>query len=118
MSRINEYFTTEEFACKCCGESKMDEHFIAQLTAVRQVANIPFVIVSGYRCTKHNQEVHSFTENHVKGMAADIRCITSADRFKIINAAIKFGFNRIGVYGTFIHLDDNADAPQDVIWTA
>jgi len=85
----------------------MESEFLEKLDAAREIAGIPFVISSGYRCPKHNKEVGSTATNHPLGVASDIRCTDGPSRFKIIAALIQAGFTRIGVAKTFIHCDTN-----------
>ena len=46
----------------------------------------------------------------------DIRCRTTANRYKIVLAALACGVSRIGVAKTYIHLDVDRSLPQNVIW--
>lgn len=108
------YFKIEEFACKHCGEVKMNIKFLDMLDEAREVAGIPFRITSGYRCPIHNKNVGSTSTNHVKGVASDITCTTSTDRIKIVKALIQTGFKRIGVYKNFVHADINDEV--DAMW--
>lgn len=107
------YFTIDEFNCKCCGQNKMEEGFLERLDTARGVANIPFGINSGYRCPTHNAAIGSKSENHPSGRAADIRCLSGWERIRIIRALLQTGFNRIGVHPQFIHVDnmDELGAP-------
>ena len=112
------YFKPEEFACPCCGKVKMNEEFIERLDKARYIAGIPFKISSGYRCPKHNAEVGGVPDSaHTKGLAADIICNNSQDRYKIIEATINCKLKRIGVGAEFIHLDCDREKPWMVIWT-
>lgn len=108
------YFKLEEFACKHCGEVKMNNKFLDMLDDARGLANIPFGITSGYRCPIHNANVGSTSTNHVNGVAADITCTSSINRIKIVTALIKTGFKRIGIYKNFIHADINDEV--DAMW--
>ena len=47
----------------------------------------------------------------------DIACVKSDDRFEMLTALLKVGFNRIGVASTFVHVDIDKDKSQNVIWT-
>ncbi len=88
------------------------------LEKTRQKAGVPFVITSGYRSPAHNRKVGGVSSSsHLSGHAVDIRCARSSDRFKIIAAALAAGFNRIGVSGRFLHLDNDPKKPKNVIWT-
>lgn len=98
--------------------SKMKRSTLNLLERCREFANIPFVITSGYRTKSHNKRVGGVqSSSHTKGYAVDISCRNSSDRFKIIDAAIKVGFHRIGVSGNFIHLDNDPQKKDDLIWT-
>ena len=46
----------------------------------------------------------------------DIVCNSSDTRWKIVTAAIAFGFRRIGIGKNFIHLDCDDSLPQQVMW--
>lgn len=109
------YFKEKEFACKCCGVSKIDPDFLAMLNEARERAGVPFVITSGYRCPKHDAEVGG-KGNHDMGKASDVKCDNSTNRFKMIGAFIEAGFTRIGIAKTFIHVDTCEDKPQMVCW--
>lgn len=113
------HFTLQEFQCPCCEKSKMDSNFLAMIDQAREVADVPFSVNSGYRCEHRNRQIADASPNssHMAGKAADIQAMTSAVRFAIVDAAIQVGFNRIGVADTFIHLDNDADKPQCMMWT-
>jgi hypothetical protein len=55
--------------------------------------------------------------SHMYGLAADIRCTNSTDRFHLIFLLQETGFQRIGVADTFIHIDLDFDKSQQVMWT-
>lgn len=114
------YFKISEFDSPDVPGSgrKMKSSTLELLEATREKAGIPFVITSGYRTRLHNQRVGGVhSSSHTKGYAVDIRCKNSKDRFKIIEAALEVGFNRIGVSGNFIHLDNDPYKVKNVIWT-
>ena len=111
------YFQLKEFACKCCGEVKMDVEFLLRLDSARERAGIPFIINSGYRCAAHNRAVGGNQNSaHMDGLAADIRATTSRQRFIIEAALFAEGFERMGEYTTFIHVDLDKTKPQMVKW--
>jgi uncharacterized protein YcbK (DUF882 family) len=84
---------------------------------VRHRAGIPFIINSGYRCIDHNEAVRGYPNSaHLRGLAADIRCMYSWQRFKIVSAAFDIGITRVGVYDTFIHIDVDSQLPANVMW--
>lgn len=92
----------------------MDEKFLTILNRARAIAGIPFVIMSGYRCPKHEAEVEG-KGNHPKGTASDIRCDEGNERLRILNGLLTAGFKRIGIAKTFIHADITPGRP-DSIW--
>jgi len=98
-------------------EYNMDLDFLAKLDKAREYAEIPFVINSAYRSPEHPESIKNPTSSHIKGLAVDIRTTDSRTRYKVLNALIHVGFNRIGIADTFIHVDDDKDKSQQVIWT-
>ena len=112
------HFTVNEFECPCCKRVEMDYIFMQDLDAARSVAGVPFRINSGYRCERYNLEIKgSVGSSHLKGLAANIRCKDSTQRFKIVRALIRAGITRIGVAETFIHADSDPGKPNELIWT-
>ena len=76
-------------------EDNMNVDFLAKLDEAREYANIPFI----------------------KGLAVDIKVNDSRQRFLVLDSLIAVGFTRIGIAGTFIHVDSDFDKSQNVIWT-
>jgi len=112
------YFTDKELRCPCCGVLKMNVDLKRLLNAARGIANIPFVVTSGYRCSKHNKDVGgSVNSSHLKGLAVDISCTDSYSRMKIVNALLTVGFNRVGIGDDFVHADVDKDKQENVLWT-
>lgn len=94
----------------------MDDEFLELLDDARNLADIPFIINSGYRTTQHNAKVGGKpTSSHTKGLAADIRCVNDRDRLIIVESLLDTGFSRIGIAKTFIHVDLDTDK-NDAIW--
>lgn len=120
------YFRFEDFACKCgCGENKMDIGFIRKLDDLREEVDFPLMVVSGYRCPKHNKKVSTTGENgpHTTGHAVDLG-VDRAKAHRVVDVATKNGFTGIGVQqkgaGRFIHLDDlpnDIGQPRPTIWS-
>lgn len=115
------YFNHEEFYCKCGREHEqqiVDPLFVKKLDTAREIAGIPFVINSGYRCVKHNREVGGVEHSsHLRGLAADISTKTLRHRFLIVDALLKVGFSRIGVATDYIHADIDETKDDNIIWT-
>lgn len=98
--------------------SNMDEEFLQLLDRARDAAGVPFTITSGFRTKVHNKKVGGTRDSaHTRGFAADIRVTNSTNRFKIVSALISVGFTRIGIASTFIHVDNDPDKVEHVIWT-
>lgn len=98
--------------------SLMNEHFLGMLDDARGIASVPFIITSGYRTPEHNKAVGGVeNSSHMKGYAADISVMSGSQRWAIIDALIKVGFNRIGVGSNFIHVDNDPSKPENVMWT-
>lgn len=113
-----EYFKEDEFYCHCgeCEFPGMDQVLLDKLNLAREVAHIAFHITSGYRCPNFNKEIGGKKNSaHTKGMAADIYCVDSSRRWRIIEACLPY-FNRIGIDKEFIHVDVDHTKPGEVIW--
>ncbi len=80
-------------------------------------AGIPFIVNSGYRTPAHNAAVGGVPNSaHLHGWAADISARTPTQKTRILQAARAAGFNRFGIYDTFIHLDCDPGKRGDVVW--
>ena len=115
------HFKESEFACKCCGKGGIQDSLREKIEAARLLAGIPFIINSGFRCTKNQNDLIARglsepTSSHPKGLAVDIKADNSQPRWIIITALIKAGFRRIGLAKTFIHADVDEEKAQEVIW--
>lgn len=99
-------------------EYNMNEDFLAKLDKAREFANIPFIINSAYRSPEQNARVGGKpNSSHLRGLAVDIRANDSSTRYIVLNALVKVGFNRIGIASSFIHVDDDKEKANNVIWT-
>lgn len=113
------YFSDKEFknCSPSCSINDMDKEFMDKLDILREKAGIPLVITSAYRSKEWDlSKGRSGNGAHTKGVAVDIRCNNSHNRFLILKAALEIGFKRIGIANTFIHVDDDSSLPQEVIW--
>ena len=119
------YFSLSEFASPDLPDSgvNMDSEFLTKLDNARAIANIRFKITSGYRTKEYNEDLRkrgykaSPDSAHLTGHAADIAATSGKERWTIVNALIRSGFNRIGIAKSFIHVDDDPSKPTNVIWT-
>jgi len=95
----------------------LNDEFVELLDECRHQAGIPFHINSGFRTKEHNKKVGGVpNSSHLTGNAADIRCLSSADRWKIVTGALKAGCKRIGIGETFVHIGLSTEKSQEVIW--
>ena len=114
------YFKIEEFDSPDLPGSGefMDPTLLKMLDHMRMLYGKPIHINSGYRTVAHNKEVGGVSSSsHLLGLAVDISCKNSRDRFELLEVLLKKGFNRIGVGSTFIHVDIDLDKSPNVIWT-
>ena len=96
----------------------MDPKLLDMIDEAREIYGKPIRVTSGYRTESHNAKVGGVSSSsHLKGLAIDVACVKSDDRFEMLTALLKVGFNRIGVASTFIHVDIDKDKSQNVIWT-
>jgi len=121
MSKYVSHFKAREFACKCCHKGGIKDSTREKVEAARNIAGIPFIVTSGYRCKLKQAKlvargVSSLTSSHPKGYAIDIYAPTSNKRWVIVDALKKAGFKRIGIGRNFIHADDDPDKPVCLMW--
>lgn len=115
-----QYFNVTEFDSpdQIGSGKKMKQNVLDMLDEARAKFDKPITITSGYRTKSHNEKVGGKEDSaHLCGCAVDISCRASRDRYHLINCLLDVGFNRIGVAGTFIHVDADPDKDQDVMWT-
>lgn len=95
----------------------LDLELVAKLDWARGRSGIPFIITSGKRTPEENERAMGVDASaHIKGLAVDLRCNNSQDRYKMVQALLLAGFKRLGVYNAHIHADSDPDLPQDVCW--
>lgn len=113
------YFSPSEFlACTpSCSIEDMDEGFLSLLDLARSYSSVPFILNSAYRSVEWEiGRGRSGTSSHCKGMAVDIRCLSSAERYEIVTCLLRAGFSRIGIYGRYIHVDIDSSKPSNLIF--
>lgn len=113
------YFKEAEFnrCSPSCSLQDMKQTTMSKLDTAREISGIPFVLNSAFRSSAWDKSKgRSGTGAHTTGNAVDIRCTSDRNRFLIIDALIKAGFNRIGIAKTFIHADDSESHTQQVTW--
>lgn len=107
-----EYFTREEFRCKCGGKycngfpAEPAEATVRALDALRRKLGVPVTVTSGLRCKTHNANVGGVKNSqHLTGLAADLHSSASPQRMKEIAEAVLCNTGGIGLYSWGIHVD-------------
>lgn len=105
---ITEHFKLQEFYCPCCktvGDLDNITKVMEKLETLRAIWNKPMIIVSGYRCKKMNDKCGGAKHSqHMLSNAADIR-IEGITPEEVVKEADKLGWDGIGTYDTFTHVD-------------
>ena len=102
---LSPHFCKVEFACKCCGEVKVNRKLLITLEKLRLRVGVPIIITSGYRCPKHNKEVGGVSNSqHLYGNAIDIKIKTYSPA-QVAKLAEECGFTWTKVYSTWTHID-------------
>jgi uncharacterized protein YcbK (DUF882 family) len=95
----------------------MDYILMAAMVRVEKYLDQELVYNSGYRCPECNKLAGGEKNSaHLRGLAVDIKCLTSRARYYIKKAAYAAGFRRIGTGHHIIHLDVDTSLDQDVEW--
>lgn len=96
----------------------LQNDLVALLEKAREKAGIPFVITSGARSPEENKSVVGAVQDssHLQGLAVDLRCSQSRQRFLMVSALLSVGVRRVGLYDKHIHADVDSSKDQDVIW--
>ena len=81
MAKDTKNFKVSEFACKHCGENKIDQRVLDMAQTIRDELGVPVKVNSGYRCDTHNARVGGVKGSfHTKGLAADLSSSVGADK--------------------------------------
>lgn len=103
--------------CLCCSDGCISNDLYVKLSAAQLIIGEEICINSGYRCHEHNEAVGgSPNSSHMKGLAVDVNVKNDFHRSKLIEAFIRVGITRIGVYEKIIHCDIDPDKEQNKIW--
>lgn len=114
-------FKLDEFACKHCGENKIDTKLVDALQELRERCGFALPVSSGYRCPVYNADVSTTGPNgpHTTGKAVDL-AVDRAKAYRVLKEAMAMGFTGIGIQqkgnGRFIHLD-LLDEGRPTIWS-
>ena len=112
-----EFFTREEFRCKCGGKycngfpAEIDMNMVKIADQIRSRIGKPITVNSGLRCKTHNANVGGVSNSqHLYGTAADLGCPSgcSPSHMASIAEEIMGDTGGIGVYPWGIHIDTRA----------
>ena len=120
--KLSEHFTSSEFACSHCGDSRPSPILISALEELRgkigetMGAEHPVIINSGYRCDGHTESIKRANAGlskspHQHGLAADcvFPGVPIAMALGLAHTVFPFRSGGIGIYPTsspqFLHLD-------------
>ena len=115
--KLTENFYKDEFSCRCgCGLDSIDPTLVDILQCSRTATALTYEISSGCRCEKHNKKVGGKPNSaHLRGKAADITCVGSNMRYRMVQDLIK-RFRRIEIRDSWIHVDIDSTLPQYVLF--
>lgn len=104
--QISKNFKLSEFQCKDGSHLvKVDSQLLNKLQRLRDKLDKPIIINSGYRTPDYNRKVGGAKNSlHLEGKAADI-IVNGISPNRLSKQAEKIGFNGIGIYETFLHVD-------------
>lgn len=95
----------------------LDITLILRLDRARGLAGVPFIITSGFRTQEENKRVGGVADSsHLKGLAVDLQCKNSKERYAILSGLIYAGFERIEICKDHIHTDIDKNKENCVIW--
>jgi uncharacterized protein YcbK (DUF882 family) len=107
--QLSKNFNLQEFECTHPEHRHIliDDKLVEKLQILRERLGKPLTINSAYRCPERNNQVGGAENSqHMYGKAADVSLHNVAMPIeKVKELAEKIGFDGIGLYDTFIHLD-------------
>lgn len=104
--QVSKNFKLREFQCKDGSQLvKVDSQLLNKLQQLRDLIKKPIIITSGYRAPAYNKRVGGASgSQHLLGKAADIK-VSGISQNQLAKLAEQVGFNGIGIYKTFVHVD-------------
>ena len=90
---------------------KMQPELLKRLDKMRSLYGKPIKVTSAWRDVGPTDP-----PEHEQGYAVDIACADSGARLHMVEAALKAGFRRIGLYDKHAHLGCSPTLPGEVLW--
>lgn len=107
MEKLTHNFCREEFTCRCgCDYRAINPAIVQRLQVIRDIVDLPILILSGCRCKKHNTKIKGAQNSeHLIGNAVDFRIEEySMQHLAIMLTEWSGGFNFYKPEN-FIHID-------------
>jgi hypothetical protein len=98
---------------------KLSADLLAVLVLLEARMGFELEITSGHRKPAYNITVGGVADSehtHDPSDGADVLCIRSATRYKMVREALALGVRRLGIGKTFLHIGVSKRHPQDVMW--
>lgn len=107
QTRLGPHFLSTEFDCKCsypeCTLTYVDDDLVYKLEKKRVRWGEAIHLLSGFRCTRHNQAVGGKAgSQHLQGKAADVR-VDKKPPHEVADDCEDF--DGLGRYESFTHVD-------------
>lgn len=118
---MSKYFSPNERGLDEGRYEQLQPELLNKLDELREEYGFPIIITSSYRSPEHPIEAKKEKPGeHSYGAAVDIAAVGGEATFKLVAAAIKVGFTRIGVSrkNNFVHVGlGYPGAPEITLWT-
>ena len=104
--QVSRNFRLKEFECRDGSRQVvLSKVLLERLQKLRDLAEAPVMITSGYRNPAHNRAAGgSPTSRHLTGEAADV-VVPGLHPDEVAQLAASAGFTGIGIYSGFTHVD-------------
>lgn len=110
--KLSKNFTSQEFACPCCGKVNISPILVNKLQSLRDKVGEPIFITSGYRCKNENKKVGGHSKSaHLLGKAVDIQ-VKDMLPIALANIASHIEYIRLGIYPNHLHIDIMSPSPS------
>jgi uncharacterized protein YcbK (DUF882 family) len=115
---MKNYFPDYEQRCPCCKQGNLQPEFLKVLNEARAIRGAPIYLNSAYRCPKHNITIPGSSpySSHLEGWAADVKALSDADKYELVDIFKSCGITRFGIRARFIHIDMDPDKNPRRIW--
>jgi len=96
---------------------KLQPDLMNRLDWARDIAEVPFIITSGFRTPEDNERVGGVENSaHLTGWAVDIAYETEYELYRILYALLRQSFTRIGIYEGHVHVDMDPSKNEERVW--